>query len=269
MGKLTITFHPLFIIVSFVLVYFGWFEEFLIYLLVLCLHEFAHYFVAKRLGYTLNKIVFMPYGAGLGGKNQIILAKHEIAIALAGPVLNLILVLITICLWWIVPTLYAYSLDFVYSNLSLGIFNLLPVFPLDGGRVLVGFLSNKIKRVKAYKLMKITGIIFSVLFMCLFVVSVFYKVNLTYFFVSTFLFFSCFGNDFNVYFERTSLQNLNKKISDPVEVKSVVFNSNTPIYKLLKHINSSYYTMFYLMENNKIKKVLTETDVVNLVEKNN
>jgi hypothetical protein len=117
--------------------------------------------------------------------------------------------------------------------------------------------------------MKITGIIFSVLFLILFVFSVFIKLNLTYFFVSTFLFFSCFGNDFNVYFERTSVQNLNKKISEPVEIKSVVFNADTPIYKLLKHINSSHYTMFYLMENNKIKKILTEVDVLKLIEKNN
>lgn len=269
MGKLTISFHPLFIIVSFVLVYFGWFEEFLIYLLVLCLHEFSHYFVAKRFGYVLNKVVFMPYGAGLGGKNQIILPKHEIIIALAGPVLNLILVLLTVCLWWAFPLTYAYTLTFVYSNLSLGIFNLLPVFPLDGGRVVVGLFSNKIKRIKAYKLMKITGVVFSVLFMMLFIFSVFIKVNLTYFFVSTFLFSSCFGNDFNIYFERSSVQNLNKKITEPVEIKSVVFNSNTPIYKLLKYINSSHYTMFYLMENNKIKKILTEVDVLKLVEKNN
>lgn len=211
----------------------------------------------------------MPYGAGLGGKTQIILPKHEVIIALAGPILNLILVLITVCFWWIFPITYSCTLTFVYSNLSLGIFNLLPVFPLDGGRVIVGLLSNKTKRTKIYKVMKITGVVFSVIFVVLFVLSVFIKVNLTFFFVSVFLFSSCFGNDSNIYFERTHIQNFSKKITDPIEVKSVVFDLNTPLYKLVKHINTANYTMFYLLENNKIKKVFTENDILKLIEKNN
>lgn len=268
MAKFTITFHPLFILFSFLLVYFGWFEEFLIYFIVLCLHEYAHYYVAKKLGYTLNKVVFMPYGAGLGGKNQIILPKHEILIALAGPLLNIIFVIICVCLWWIFPASYAYTTDFVLSNLSLAIFNILPVFPLDGGRVIVGLLSNKIKRRKVYSFMKITGVFFSVLFCILFLFSVFTKVNLTFFFVAVFLFTSCFGNDSNIYFERTQIHNFNKNITEPIETRMYVIDHKTPIYKLVKNINSGYFTIFYMMDKNKIVKVVTENDVLNLVQKN-
>ena len=268
MAKLTVSFHPLFVIFSFVLVYFGWFEEFVVYLIVLCLHEFAHYFVAKRLGYVLNKVVFMPYGAGLGGKNQIIQPKHEIIIALAGPLLNIILIVITVCLWWIFPTTYSYTLDFVYSNFALAIFNLLPLFPLDGGRVLVGYLSSKIKRNKVYKIMKILGFTFSGLFCVLFVLSVFTQINLTLFFVSVFLFISCFGNDANIYFERSYINNFSKDISSPVQIVSYVIDSKTPLYKLVKNINSNNFAIFYLMENNKIVKSITENDVLKLLEKN-
>lgn len=268
MGKFSIKFHPLFIIFAFVLIYFGWLEQFLIYFLVLCLHEFAHYFVAKRLGYVLNKVVFMPYGAGLGGKNQVINPKHEILIACAGPLLNLILSVVCVCIWWVYPLSYSYTEVFVVSNLTLGVFNLLPVFPLDGGRVLVCLLSNKLKRVKAYKLMKCTGFIFSFIFAVLFLTSVFIKVNLTFFFISVFLFTSCFGNDANIYFERAHVQNFKKQVSSPMQVKTYVVNANTPVYKMLKYINSNHYTLFYLLDGNKLKKVLTETEILQMLDVN-
>lgn len=266
MEKLTIKIHPLFILLSFVLIYFGWFYDFLIYFLVLFLHEYAHHFVAIILGYMLNNVVFMPYGAGLSGKNQSILPKHEILISVAGPLFNIILVVISLCLWWMFPISFYYTETFVISNLCLAVFNLLPVFPLDGGRVLVGLLSNKINPLKVYKLMKIFGCIFSLIFAGLFFISVFTKVNLTLFFISIFLFTSCFGNDVNVYFARANINNLKKEINKPMVVKSYVVSSTMPLYKMLKFIVPGQYSLFYLFEDNKLKKVLTETDVLNLLE---
>lgn len=269
MGKFSIKFHPLFILLAFVLIYFGWLEQFVVYFVVLCLHEYAHYFVAKKLGYTLNKVVFMPYGAGLGGKTQIINPKHEIVIALAGPVLNLILVVLCVAVWWAFPITYAYTQMFVLSNLALAIFNLVPVFPLDGGRVLICVFLHKEKRIIAYKIMKILGFVFSFIFAVLFVVSVFYGVNLTFFFVSIFLFTSCFGNDANIYFERTYVENFSKEVTKPMQIKSYAINKNTPIYKIIKHINSSNFTLFYLLDdNNKVVKVVTEAEVIKLIDSN-
>ncbi len=266
MAKLTFKINPVFILFSFVLIYFGWFYDFLIYFTVLILHEFAHYFMAKRLGYVLNTITLMPYGAGLGGKNQVILRKHEILISLAGPVFNLILVIICLCLWWVFPLTFYYTETFVISNLSLAIFNLLPVFPLDGGRIFVCVLSNKINTLKVYKLMKILGCVFSAVFAILFVASVFYKVNLTLFFISVFLFLSCFENDTNIYFERVNVNNFKKEINEPMQVKSYVVSAKTPLYKMLKFITPNQYAMFYLYDKNKLIKVLTETDVLTMLK---
>ena len=267
MEKFSVKISPLFIILSFIFVYFGWIYQFFIYFIVLCLHEFAHYFVAKRLGYVLNKVVFMPYGVGLGGKNQLLKTNHEILIAIAGPLFNVILACICVCFWWCFPLTYAYTELFVFSNLALAFFNVLPLFPLDGGRVVVCLLTNKLKRIRAYKIMKILGFVFSGLFAILFFLSVFIKLNLTLFFISFFLFSSCFGNDANIYFERTYIQNFKKEISKPFQIKSYVVSSSTPVYKMLKYINSNHFTIFCLIDKNKIVKVLTETEVLSLVDK--
>lgn len=266
MGKLTIKFHPLFIVFAFILVYFGWINQFLIYMLTLCLHEYAHYFVAKKCGYKLNKIVFMPYGAGLGGNSQIINPKHEILIAIAGPLVNLICVIICVAVWWIIPETYCYTETFVFSSLALGVFNLIPVFPLDGGRVAICYFIKKMDKLKVYKIMKIVCFTFSVIFLVLFIVSVFYAINLTYMFTSAFLFFSCFGTDENVYFERTIMAASNKVITTPVELKTFVVNKTVPLYKLVKYIGGNHYTQFYVMDNNnKVIKVLSEAEVIKIL----
>ena len=266
MGKLSIKIHPLTIVFAFILIYFGWLNQFLIYMLTLCLHEYAHYFVAKKCGYRLNKVVFMPYGAGIGGKSQIINSKHEIIIALAGPIINLICVVLCVSVWWLFPVSYSYTETFVFSSLALGAFNLIPVFPLDGGRVAICYLSNKFNKIKVYKLMKIVCVFFSLLFLVLFIVSVFYSINLTFMFNSAFLFFSCFGTDENIYFERTISSSGTKQILNPVEIKSYIVNKSVPFYKLVKYIGGNHYSKFYVVDNNnKILKVITETEVIKIL----
>lgn len=263
MGKLTVKFHPLFIVFAFILVYFGWVNQFFVYMLTLCIHEYAHYFVAKKCGYKLNKVVFMPYGAGLGGNSQIINPKHEILIALAGPIINLICVILCVAFWWLFPETYSYTETFVFSSLALGTFNLIPVFPLDGGRVAICYFIKKMDKLKVYKIMKFVGFLFSLIFLGLFIASVFYAINLTYMFTSVFLFFSCFGTDENVYFERTFVSSKTKQIETPIELKSYVVNKGVPLYKLVKYIGGGHYTQFYVLDdNNKVIKVLNESDVI-------
>ena len=134
--ELKIKIHPLFIIFAFFLIFFGWTRILISYFLVLILHELGHYFMAKFLGYKLNKIVFMPYGVSLNGQGNIFKKRDEILIAMAGPVVNFLLCILTVTLWWLFPVTYYYTDAFVFSNLSLALFNLIPVFPLDGGRVI-------------------------------------------------------------------------------------------------------------------------------------
>lgn len=118
-------------------------HAFIIFGLVL-IHELAHGFVAGRLGLKVKEIELYPFGgvARIEGLLELEPAQ-EIKVALAGPLSNfLLLVLGYYCHWrfhWHDP----YYALFQKANLTMGLFNLLPALPLDGGRVLRAYWAKK------------------------------------------------------------------------------------------------------------------------------
>lgn len=109
---------------------------FLFFLSVL-LHELSHSFVALRYGMTVPSITLFVFGgvSNLGGEMRT--PGQEFRIAIAGPLMSWALAIVFGGLWLVIPggaagTMFGY-LGFI--NGLLGVFNLLPGFPLDGGRV--------------------------------------------------------------------------------------------------------------------------------------
>ena len=178
-----LSFHPLFILLCVLLLIFSRFNIFFATLICVFTHEAAHYFAAKGYGYKLNVLTLMPYGAVLSGEG--IRDEEMFPVAIAGPALNLFFALVLVALWWIFPATYNYTLSLFRINIALGAFNLLPLYPLDGGRIVLSFCKNKAKALKG---LKIANIIASLLFMVLFIISSFWKINFTLGIVSVMLF---------------------------------------------------------------------------------
>ncbi|MBR2442304.1 MAG: hypothetical protein IKB20_04510 [Clostridia bacterium] len=128
--------HPLFWLMGIWYAFTGELFLFLLSALVAIQHECAHAFAAAKLGYQLNTIVLMPFGAVIDGDLQGITFKDEIFVAVCGPLCNLITAAFFVALWWLVPTMYAFTDTACFSSLSIALINLLPAYPLDGGRVL-------------------------------------------------------------------------------------------------------------------------------------
>ena len=74
---------------------------FVVYTLSALLHEIGHSIVAGNLGYTLNKITLMPFGAVVRGDIEGLRCVDQIKIAIAGPLLNLAIAFFFIATWWI------------------------------------------------------------------------------------------------------------------------------------------------------------------------
>ena len=125
--------HPLFFAAVLVYTFFGGAFVYALTFLAVSLHEFSHYAVARLVGAEGLFITLMPYGATMRIEGE---APHLGAILFAGPLANLVLASLTLSACWIVPELYGSFKGFIRANVMLATLNLLPAYPLDGGRLL-------------------------------------------------------------------------------------------------------------------------------------
>ena len=89
------------------------------------LHELAHFFVAKKLGYLPQKIRLNFFGASLEGYDDFLLFD-EIKIVLAGPIFNFFVVVFCYLCFWFNPESYDFLYEILLANWSLFLFNFLP-----------------------------------------------------------------------------------------------------------------------------------------------
>lgn len=137
-----ISIHPLFFAVLIFSALFGGLLICIICVLTALLHECGHIFCAARYGYECERIRLMPYGAAAVCDIDGISAVDEIKLALAGPAVNAAICVATAGLWWFFPQTYAYTDIIMYASLAMLAVNLLPAYPLDGGRVAGCLLSR-------------------------------------------------------------------------------------------------------------------------------
>ncbi len=256
--------NPLFFALALALVAFGHALDFVWTLVALLFHEGAHALMARARGYVVKKVVLLPYGAMMSAGENFD-KTSSVLIGLAGPLCNLLLVLVTLGLWWLAPAAYPYTISFLYANLSLGVFNLLPVYPLDGSRVALGFCKNKLKAIKG---LQIAGIVCSFLFLGLFVASLFFGVNFTFGIIAVFLFYGAtFASKDETY---SSVLDVDcKNYSLGVECKRVEVSPNTPILRLFHHVGRLSKTTFDVVDDDgKIIATLGEKELKDIAAKN-
>ena len=259
--------HPLFYLFGLYYALTGRIFLFVIYTVCAVVHELGHSLVASACGYRLNKITLMPFGAVVSGDIDGLNFKDNIKIALAGPLLNIAIGLLFIAFWWVFPEIYPFTEVVVEANLSLAIVNLLPVFPLDGGRVLSASLSIAFGKDKAFKICKITSVVFSVLLITAFAITVFNTVNYSLLFFSAFVLVGGLGsNKDNVYVRIISGIN-QEKLKRGITVKKQAVDKSITVKRLLTIIDPVCINEIVVYEKERPIATLSHEQLLNIAKK--
>src|SRR5215218_1144139 len=167
------------------------------------LHEFGHSIVAQRLGIEIADITLLPIGGLARFKTLPERPWDEVKIAVAGPLVNVVLAPIFFAIALLLGDnlmapanilegvrsagqVFAYL---GYINVALVLFNLIPAFPMDGGRVLRGLLATRLGQVRATDISAAVGQFFAAAFFLLGLLSG----NLLLALIAVFIFFGATG----------------------------------------------------------------------------
>ncbi|NOD91276.1 CBS domain-containing protein [Ruegeria sp. HKCCD4884] len=134
-------------------------------------HEFGHALMARRYGIKTPDITLLPIGGLARLERMPEKPMQEVYVALAGPAVNIVIWIVLVALGAGTPFETFSQIDapgtglldrLAYINLLLAAFNMIPAFPMDGGRVFRALLCLRMDRVKATRVAAIAGQIVAV-----------------------------------------------------------------------------------------------------------
>src|SRR3990172_86225 len=154
----------------------AWQGTIFIVLIFLCvlLHELGHVFAARYYGVPTRDVTLWPFGGIASMERMPDKPSQELVVALAGPAVNVVIA--AVLLLWLGPRLDPQNLTQIEkpavsmaakvagANIILVVFNMIPAFPMDGGRVLRALLAMRMGNARATEVAATIGQGFAILF---------------------------------------------------------------------------------------------------------
>ncbi|MCS7203788.1 MAG: site-2 protease family protein [Thermodesulfovibrio sp.] len=238
--------------------------------LSVAIHELAHSLVARRYKLKIESITLFIFGGVAQIRGEPSHPKAEFIIAIAGPASSFALAGVFFLLNISVKDIALRSLfSYIYGiNLILGFFNLIPGFPMDGGRVLRAFLWSK-KKDYLYATRKASkiGQTIAMFFIIFGIFSLFMGVptGLWLILVGWFLYSAAYGS-----YQQSTLQALleNVKVKDLMVRDLITIYPSMKIQEVINNYFLKYgYTGFPVVYEGKYLGILSLKDIRNIPEK--
>jgi stage IV sporulation protein FB len=248
----------------------GRISELIVLFAIVLWHEIGHLLAALRFGWTVKEMKLLPFGGVLEVEDAgSVPVREEMWVAIAGPAQNALLAAIGYFLGHLGWIDSGWSDDFVRANVLIGLFNLLPVLPLDGGRMLQSWLSLQFPYHRALMWSAKLSLFFSVLLagaalyplarggllhLNLLAVGIFLCAsNWTYFRNVPFVFLR-----FLVHRSEQAERRIDQgRLSRPI-----VIAENRPLTRILKLFMKEQYHLIYVMKQGKLVRVVPEKAIV-------
>lgn len=137
----TYRFHPLFTLIMIGSVITGYFLEAVTLFGIVLVHEMGHLAAANGFGWRVREVQLLPFG-GVLVVDELGTAptREELIVSLAGPLQHVWMILVALLMKWVDVGASSWWDYFIEANLMIGLFNLIPVMPLDGGKVMQSLL---------------------------------------------------------------------------------------------------------------------------------
>jgi Zn-dependent protease len=246
----------------------------LMLLLFVCvtLHELGHSLTARAFGIHVREITLLPLGGvALMAKNPD-KPLHELLIAAAGPAVNVVIAGVLIVFLGadvrtslldaqgLIPDARSTSFTtmlywLLAANVSLVVFNLIPAFPLDGGRILRALLAAPLGFPRATRIAALIGQIIAVGIGVYGIVAGQFLLVLTAIFI-----FTGAGQENSVAQSKTVL--ITKKIGDAYNKHALTLQIGDRVSRVADYILTSYQPDFAVLQGAKLLGIVTRDEVL-------
>lgn len=248
------------------LIFMGFRGELLIAFIIVLFHELMHYLTARYLGFNGFDVELLPVGTVLRLKElDNATPKEDFLISLSGPFINLILAIFFYCL---IPLFKCSYLNIFYmGNLTIGIFNLMPAFPLDGGRIVRDILSLRTYYKRANRITAnisiCTGIIMMFIYILLFFTG---KNNFTIGLIALFIIISSLKEKERISYIIMS-DIINKKGNfvkkGYMENRSMSIYYKKDLLAVLSMVDKNKYNIFTILDDEmKVMDIIYEEEII-------
>jgi Zn-dependent protease/predicted transcriptional regulator len=228
------------------------------------LHEYGHALTARRYGVRTRSITLLPIG-GVASLERIPAdPKQELAIAIAGPLVNVAIAAVLYAVLRLTgQPVWAPDLDagggplltrLLWVNVVLVLFNLIPAFPMDGGRVLRAALAMRLDYVRATSLAARVGQAFALAFG----IAGFYG-NPFLIFIAIFVWMGASGESTQVRLQAV----LHGLPVDHIMIRDLrTLEPQEPLSRAVEHLLAGFQQDFPVLSGSRVVGVLTRTDLI-------